>query len=330
MSRRPAARGPARIAAWPRSAPWAAAVTWSLLASACAPAHDPETLYRDLQSNDLEVRQEASDTVDALIREGDYRVFLRGLESPNPIYRAESIVYLARLPQPEARRNLIDLLRIEKRMMLPYNPIRLKPSSTPSDSRILVAHMIKTFGKDPGAVPALLAGMERDQPDDVIIGTCFALGALEDPAGVSYLVQASQNRNVEIARAAVQSLARLQGADALKALADLARHPVMEVRGDVVSALSLRNEDLAIEALKSMGASDASPDVRAAAIRGLMQSGRPALTPYLIERLRAGDETTRAAAVEVLQKLTGRSFGARADLWSKWWTESQARPAAPR
>src|SRR5882672_4653325 len=78
----------------------------AMLLAGCAPAHDVESLFRDLQSNDGETRQEANDTVDALVRDGDYKVFLRGIDNQNPIYRAESIVILARMTQPEARRAL--------------------------------------------------------------------------------------------------------------------------------------------------------------------------------------------------------------------------------
>jgi len=301
-----------------------------MLLAGCAPAHDVESLFRDLQSNDGETRQEANDTVDALVRDGDYKVFLRGIDNQNPIYRAESIVILARMTQPEARRALRELLRVEKRMMLPYNPIRMKASSELNDSRILVAHLIARTAKDPEAVDVLLQGVDQQQPADVVTGTCLALGALEDPKAIPFLAETSKSRDVDVARAAVQALSRFQQPEVVAALKELIAHPAPEVRSDVLTALSGRQGEATIDLLEKMGSSDPSPELRASAIRALMQTGGLALTPYLVDRLRAGDEETRTAALEALHKVTGRSLGPRPQAWSAWWSQNQAGAASVR
>ena len=105
----------------------AAAVAGALLC--CAPAYDVETLYNQLESNDLEERLDAEEKIDKILREGNYEVFARGAENPVKSMRAPSMVYLARMTQPKARAALRDLLRVDKRSLIPYNPIRMKPSS---------------------------------------------------------------------------------------------------------------------------------------------------------------------------------------------------------
>ena len=70
--------------------------------SACAPAQDADKLLADLASPDLEVRQEAADTIEALVQSNDHDVFVRALSSPNLLARAQSIVYLSRMTSPQA------------------------------------------------------------------------------------------------------------------------------------------------------------------------------------------------------------------------------------
>ncbi|HET8946806.1 MAG TPA: hypothetical protein VFQ07_07475, partial [Candidatus Polarisedimenticolia bacterium] len=166
-----------------RSAPAAAAVIL-LLGAGCAPAEDPEKLFADLQSPDGEARQEASEKLDAIVEKGDPAPFVRGLSSPSLPIRAQSIVQLARMTSPEAHTVLRGLLARDRRMMLPYNPIRLRPMNEQNDSRILVANLIRRGGGDAEAIDVLLKGSEQNQTTDLRKDTCLAVGALADPKGV--------------------------------------------------------------------------------------------------------------------------------------------------
>ena len=155
-------RSPARI---PRAALGGVPFVVALLLAACAPAHDAESLFTRMKSPDTEVRQDAAEELDGIMRKGDYQVFLRGIKSPNRMYQVESILFLARMPQPAAHAALRELLRLERRTTLPYNPIRLKPQSMETDSRILVAHLIALNGGDPEALNLLVQGMDGQPPD---------------------------------------------------------------------------------------------------------------------------------------------------------------------
>ena len=304
----------------------AALMAWVL---GCAPAYDVQTLYSQLQSNDIEERQDAQETIDRIVRDGNYEVFARGAESPIKTQRAPSIIYLARIEQPQARAALRDLLRVGKRGMIPYNPIRMKPTSEETDSRILVAHLIQERGGDPEAVGALLEGMEG-QPPDVLQGTCYALGALRDPKGISFLARATAHQDIEVVRAAVQALGMFRTREALESLKPPLRHPSPEVRSEVLSALELQQDPGTVDLLKTMAASDPSQEIRAAAMGQLGRFKGAATVPFLIAQLTGGDAANRQSALDTLSQMSGQALGPRPEPWRRWWEENQKQLAARR
>src|SRR5207249_4578115 len=167
---------------------------WLLISPAvgllsCAPAYDVQTLYNQLASSDSEQRQDAEEKIEKIIQDGKYEVFQRGAESPVKSHRAPSIIYLARMKQPEARAALRGLLRVDKRSLIPYNPIRMKATTEESDSRILVANLIALDGGDPEAGRVLVQGIEG-QPADGRASSCYAPGAPRHPQGSPFLTAA--------------------------------------------------------------------------------------------------------------------------------------------
>jgi HEAT repeat protein len=300
-----------------------------MTALACAPAYDVQTLYGQLQSNDIEERQDAQEKINRIIRDGNFEVFVQGAESPIKEHRAPSIIYLARMEQPQARAALRDLLRVGRRSMIPYNPIRMKPTSEETDSRILVAHLIQENGGDPKAVGALLEGMEG-QPPDVLAGTCYALGALRDPGGIAFLTQTTSHQDIEVVRAAVQAIGVLRTREVLDSLKPLLRHPSPQVRSEVLSALEFQEDLGAIDLLKSMAASDPSEEIRAAAMSQLGRFKSPATIAFLIEQLKSGEPANRQRALETLRQMTGQALGPRPEPWRHWWEENQKQFAARR
>lgn len=311
-----------------RRSGWMVTAAVALLAAAgCAPAHDVQALFRDLQSPDIETRDDAAAELETIVRKGDYRVFLQGVASSEGPYKAQAIMYLARVEVPEARRALCELLRVERRGMIPFNPIRMRPASEETDSRILVASLIAGNGGDKEAVGALTAGME-DQPPDVLAGTCFALGALRDPKGIQFLASAAGHPDLEVARAAVQALGRFGGPEATAALKGASSHPAIEVRTDVLTSLEMQEGPAVLDVLKAMGATDPSPEIRSGAIGQIGRFKDPSVVPYLIARLRDGDASARSAAAQLLGKLTGQKLGQSPERWTRWWTLNQKSPAA--
>jgi len=304
----------------------AAAALWS---ASCAPAENADRLLADLVNPDIEVRQEAADKLEAIVQSNEHDVFVRALSSPNLLVRAQSIVYLARMGSPQAREALRSLLAVERRMMLPYNPVRLRPQSEPTDSRILVATLIQRTGPDPQAITRLLAGAESEQTIDMLAGTCFAVGALKDPAGIPFLERAARHPEPAAVRAAVQALGQFTGPEALAALGTASTHAVAEVRADVLSALSARDDAAAAAILMEVGRRDPQPDLRASAWQILSRFKGDDIVPYFIDRLGDAPASVRPTVVEILGRLTGQNLGPERAAWARYWS-SGARTAATR
>jgi HEAT repeat protein len=302
-----------------RTAPAAAAFLFLL--AACAPAEDPEKLFSDLQSPDGEARQEASEKIDAIVEKGDPSPFVRGLSSPSLPIRAQSIVQLARMTSPEARTVLRGLLAKDKRMMLPYNPIRLRPMNEQNDSRILVANLIRRGGGDPQAADVLLQGAEQNQTTDLLKDTCLAIGALADPKGVPFLEKAALHPDPVVARAAAQALALFPGPEALASLGRLLEHRDDQVRGEVISGLTARDEPGVEDLLKRSAESDSSPDLRTSAVMALQKYPDPGLVPWFIGLLRTAPQETRPAIVQTLTLRTGQNIGGSPDAWQRWYAK---------
>src|SRR3989442_13944 len=324
MRHLPGRRGRGRCPASLRASAGAALAVTIL---GCAPAYDVQTLYDQLQSSDIEERQDAEEKIGRIIRDGDYGVFAKGAKSPIKTHRAPSIIYLAQIDQPKARAALRDLLRAGKRGMIPFNPIRMKPTSEETDSRILVAHLIHENGGDPEAVGALLEGADG-QPPDVLAATCYALGALRDPKSIPFLAKATGHQDVEVVRAAVQALGMFRNREALEGLKAPLHHPSPEVRSEVLSALQLQEASDAVELLKTMAASDPSREIRASAMSQLGRFKGAATVPFLIEQLKGKDPANRQSALDTLRQMSGQTFGPRPEPWQHWWAESQKQLAA--
>ncbi|HET6278604.1 MAG TPA: HEAT repeat domain-containing protein [Candidatus Polarisedimenticolia bacterium] len=302
-----------------------ALVLWAcMILSSCAPADNVEALFYELDHPDNEVRFEAEQRLAQLVRDGSYDPFVRALESDNLLIRANSIVYLGQMPQPDARRALRSLLAVDRRMMLPYNPIQMKPSSEPVDSRVLVATMFQRTEPDPEAIATLLEDASVEQEPEAVIGTCLAIGALEDARGVPFLAAATGHSEVDVVRAAIEALGHVGGPEALAALVGKLRHPSRLVRIDVMSALDLWPRSESGDAIRSLGAGDESPDIRRAAIEMLVHSGGPDIVPYLIERLDDPDDSVRLAAVAGLERVTGKALKPDAAAWKAWWSQNKS------
>ena len=294
----------------------------------CAPAVDPDVLLGRLSSPDLETRQEAMEKVEEIIQKNQYDIFVRGLKSANFLYRAQAMVYLGRMRAPQAHAAVRDLLAIDRRMMLPFNPIRFKPQPEETDSRILAATLIQRAGGDPAAIKVLLAGIDENQSVEILTGTCFAVGALRDPAGLPFLDTVSKRPEVPLVRAALEAAGQFSQPEAFAILTRLVNHDSPEVRADVLSSFTSRRDAAALQILEQVGQKDPVDDLRDTAYRSLTQFKPQEVVPYLIDRLNDAPAPTRPAILETLGQLTGQTLGPSHDAWARWWAKNGAgRPA---
>ena len=240
--------------------------------------------------------------------------------------RVQSIIYLSGFPQPGARAALRSLLALEERAMVPYNPIRFKPASEETDSRILVANLVAKSGGDPEAAGVLLRGVDSSRPAEVLTATCLALGALRDPQGLPFLREALRHPEGEVGSAAVQALGHIPAPEAFEVLKGAASHPALQVRVDLLSSLETRDEPGVADLVMTMAASDPSPAVRGLAIQQLERHPGAAVVPFLIDRL-GRDAPARDAALQALTRITGQALGPRPERWSRWWSQNRPGPA---
>src|SRR5262249_49997428 len=105
--------------------------------ASCAPEVDVEKLFVQANSDDYEERVEARQRLPDLVEKGAVEPFARGLKSPNAETRVQSILNLFAIQTPESKKPLVGELELSRRFNVFYNPIRLVPVSTPSDSRIM-------------------------------------------------------------------------------------------------------------------------------------------------------------------------------------------------
>jgi HEAT repeat protein len=291
----------------------------------CAPARDADALFRDMASEDGEAQQDAAAELDALVRRGDSSVFERGAHSATPMVRIHSILYLARIDTPAAHAALRGLLAVDERVLLPFNPIRMKPSSERTDSRVLVANLVGLHGGDPGAVEELTRAVDERRPVDVLTGTCLALGALRDPGGLAFLGRMIGYDDVQVVRAAVQALGRIKDDGVVPLLRAAAAHPEPQVRSDVLSALGSRDDAGSLAIVRSLAVSDPERDIRLGAIRQASVDRSAAGIEFLIGLLAKADAETRATILEVLGRLTGQSLGPRPEAWTRWLERNRDR-----
>ena len=288
---------------------------------ACAQAYDAPSLYKALQDPDPEVQLDAKETIARIKAEGDYKVFARGLDSPAPLDKIQSILNLAEMPQEGASRTLRELLARDRRLMLAFNPIRLKPTSEVHDSRIMVAHLVRIRGGDAKALPLLIEGLDPSQDRDVVAGACFAIGALADPDGIPFLAGAARSPEIVVARAAVQALGQFELEAIVGALEEALSHPSEEVRGDVLSSLQPSGDQAGLDLIRKVAGSDPDESLRLRAIERLSAASGPAITGFLIDLLNDESAYIRQSVAGYLARRTGQDFGEDHSRWSTWSSE---------
>src|SRR5439155_17220349 len=117
--------------------------------------------------------------------------------SPNAETRVQSILHLLAIQSPESKKPLVDELALSRRFNVFYNPIRLVQISTPSDSRIMVAHILQMKGGDSRTAPILAKSYGQEPDVDARVATIYALGALQDPGAAPALEKGLRDAEVK-------------------------------------------------------------------------------------------------------------------------------------
>ncbi len=301
------------------------------LGVSCASEVDVESLYVQSNSEDYEERFEARQKLAELVKEQRVEPFARGLRSDNPETRGQSILHLMAIRSPEAREALIGELELSRRFSVYYNPVRLVPVSSPSDSRIMIAHIILMNGGHPKAVEVLADTYGKEPDVEARVGTVYALGALYDRQTIPILEKGLKDPDERVVRAAVEGLTQLEVPDLLDKLIGALKDPSESVRANSASALSGFPGEKTSRVLVEVMQDDPSPSVRKAALGSLGNAGVPAAFEPVLKLLRSGqsDSEMKAKAATVLGALTGQEFGEDVAGWTRWWNSNRANSPRP-
>lgn len=303
----------------------------SALGVSCASEVDVESLYVQSNSEDYEERFEARQKLAELVKEQRVEPFARGLRSENPETRVQSILHLMAIRTPEAREALIGELELSRRFSVYYNPVRLVPVSSPSDSRIMIAHIILMNGGHPKAVEVLANTYGKEPDAEARVGTVYALGALYDRQTIPILEKGLKDPDERVVRAALEGLTQLEVPDLLDKLIGALKDPSESVRTNTASALGGFPGEKTSRVLVEVMQDDPSPSVRKAALGSLGNAGAPAAFEPVLKLLRSSqtDSEIKAKAATVLGALTGQEFGEDVAGWTRWWNSNRANTPRP-
>ena len=100
-------------------------------------------------------------------------------------------------------------------------------------------------------------------------------------------------------------------------------------RAVLIGALARMRDPLARRLVQRYARLESDPCPQAAALQGLVHQRDRETLPILIDALDADDAGMRAAALEVLTRLTGQSFGGDQARWQTWWDGVRKLTASP-
>ena len=302
-----------------------------VLAVSCAPEVDVEKLYAQFRSGDYEEKTEAGQRLSQLVSEGKTDVFARGLRSENAETRVQSILHLMLIENDEARKALVGELELSRRFSVFYNPIRLVPVSTPSDSRIMIARIVFLKGGDPKAVE-ILAGTYGKEPDaEARLGTVYALGALASPETTPALRRALRDPDLRVVRAALEGLSLTGAPGVTDTLIEGLTDSDELVRLNTATVLAGFPGRNIAGALMELVRKDPSRKVRLAAMGSAAFAGGPAVFEPILAVLQSRDSSAemKGASASALKSITNQDFGQDADRWARWYEQSRRKPPSP-
>jgi len=161
---------------------------------------------------------------------------------------------------------------------------------------------------DPRVISALEAAMSDTTSIDAARGAARGLGTLNAPAAVPDLVKSAHSPDENLAREALNALAKIKDTSAGPGLIDLLDSSNQAVRQDAAVTVGILRTHDALPKLERMFQNDPDKKTREAALEGLADLGDPASEPVLIKALWSDNKTFRALGAEGL----GRAGDAQA------------------
>jgi len=189
------------------------------------------------------------------------------------------------------------------------------------------ARVLASFETRP-PVDALIARMEKEKKEPVRLGLLEAMRAGKYSGLGEPVVEALEDRGWAVRRLAVLALSAAGDAAVVPMIAPLGGDEEPAVRCAVLDSLAALGAEGAVELAAALIA-DEVWQVRASAIAALGQVRRTSSVPLLIERYKAEEGRLQLDVVDSLTKLTGKAYGARIELWERFWASYGERYQIP-
>lgn len=146
--------------------------------------------------------------------------------------------------------------------------------------------------------------------------------------GREALFELLEERDWQVRFRGVQALAAIGGEGAVPALVARSGDDELAVRCAAIDGLAALGDPAAVDvALAALAVPDWQERASAVAALGVVRDQR-AITP-LVDRLAVEEGRLRADIGAALERLTGRAFGARVELWQGWWNAVRERFVMP-
>jgi HEAT repeat protein len=265
------------------------------------------------------------------------------LSDPSSKVRREVVLALAQFHQPEvlppleqATKDLDDGVRVTAVQALVGYYSGVQPNSgltgfmkknwqraaghfQPDDTRIDPGIAV-----DPTVITTLIAALKDTRSSEVSREAAKGLGILTAQAAAPDLVTAAHSSNPDLAREALNSLAKIKDLDSGHKLVDLLDSPNKDILRDACVTVGILRANEALPKLQSIFQNDADEKDKAAAMQGLAYLGDKVSVPVFIKGLWSDDKSVRQGAGEGLARAADpQSLG---ELQKAFTAEKDASP----
>lgn len=180
---------------------------------------------------------------------------------------------------------------------------------------------------DAGMIHVLESGAETPLRKQV---AAYCLGRMNSTAGIPALAAMTWNGDADLALSCMDALVAIRDPVILRRLAELAGHPLPQVRTLALQGIADVGGPEAIATLNRLALDPPQADEALAsqAVSLLGSTKDLNVVPLLIEIMRR-HLPVRRAAVEALRQITGEDLGDRPSDWQEWFQNKQRAMSSP-
>lgn len=283
-------------------------------------AQAPDPLAEQLKSSDADSRAKAAREIGRSDDRGALPALEAALRDPSNKVRREVVMALASFRQPEALDALITATRDsdpDVRTVAVESLVGYYTGKTPSPgfSGFLKrgAHAAKSIFSDedtaridpgvrvePKVITALEAAMQDAGSIQAAREAARGLGVLVAQPAVPQLVKAAHSLDADLARGALNALAKIKDVSAGPELVDLLDSPNNDVKQDAAETVGILRTHAALPQLQAMYDKDRDKKNRQIALQGLAYIGDPVSSPVFLKALWSTNKPYRALGAEGL------------------------------